>query len=42
MFNSLNRANFSGPAAGIGTPTVGQISGTGPARIMQMALKLAF
>jgi hypothetical protein len=42
MFNSLNRANFSLPAASIGTATAGTISGTSPARIMQMALKLTF
>ncbi len=42
MFNSLNRANFSLPAATIGNATAGTISGTAPARIMQMALKLTF
>jgi hypothetical protein len=42
MFNAFNRANFGIPNAAIGGPVVGQISGTGPARIMQMALKLSF
>jgi len=42
MFNSLNRANFNNPNASIGNSTAGQISGTRPARIMQMALKLTF
>ena len=42
MFNALNRANFTNPNSSIGTSTAGQISGTYPARIMQMALKLAF
>ena len=38
----VNRANFTNPNSSIGTSTAGQISGTYPARIMQMALKLAF
>jgi hypothetical protein len=42
MFNSFNRANFSDPNAVIGSAQVGQISGTAPARTMQMALKLVF
>jgi hypothetical protein len=42
MFNSFNRANFSLPAASIGNATAGTISGTSPARVMQMALKLTF
>jgi hypothetical protein len=42
MFNALNRANFSLPSASIGNATAGTISGTSPARIMQMALKLTF
>jgi len=42
MFNAFNRANFGFPNAAIGGPLVGQISGTGPARIMQMALKVSF
>ncbi|MBI3684714.1 MAG: TonB-dependent receptor [Acidobacteria bacterium] len=42
LFNAFNRANFAQPAAAIGNPTAGQISGTAPARIMQMALKLSF
>ena len=42
MFNAFNHANFGTPNAAIGNPLAGQISGTGPARIMQMALKLSF
>ncbi|MDQ6678163.1 MAG: carboxypeptidase regulatory-like domain-containing protein [Acidobacteriota bacterium] len=42
MFNSLNHPNFSSPAAVTGNATAGQISGAGPARIIQMALKLRF
>ena len=42
MFNSFNRANFTDPNAVIGSAQAGQISGTAPARIMQMALKLVF
>jgi hypothetical protein len=42
MFNAFNHANFASPNAAIGSLTAGQISGTGPARIMQLALKLGF
>lgn len=42
MFNAFNRANFGDPNAAIGNALAGQISGTGPARIMQGALKLVF
>jgi hypothetical protein len=42
MYNAFNRANFSIPNAAIGNPTVGQISGTDPARVMQLALKFYF
>jgi len=42
MFNAFNRANFGLPNAAIGNPVVGQIAGTAPARIMQLALKLSF
>jgi hypothetical protein len=42
MFNAFNRANFGNPNAAIGNPVAGQISGTAPARIMQLALKLMF
>jgi hypothetical protein len=42
MFNSFNRANFNNPNAVIGTTSAGQISGTLPARIMQMGLKMTF
>jgi hypothetical protein len=42
MFNAFNHANFATPNAAIGNPVAGQISGTAPARIMQLALKLSF
>jgi hypothetical protein len=42
MFNAFNRANFALPNAAIGNPLAGLISGTAPARIMQLALKLRF
>jgi hypothetical protein len=41
-FNAFNRANFNNPNASIGTAQAGIISGTGPARIMQAALKVIF
>ena len=40
--NAFNRANFNNPNATIGTPTAGQISGTSAARVLQLAMKLAF
>ena len=36
------RANFGDPNAAIGNSVAGQISGTQPARIMQVALKAVF
>jgi len=42
MFNAFNHPNFSAPSAQIGTDNAAQITGTGPARIMQVALKLRF
>ncbi|MBC8167685.1 MAG: TonB-dependent receptor [Bryobacteraceae bacterium] len=42
MFNAFNRANFNTPNSAIGNLQAGQISGTAPARIMQLALKLSF
>jgi hypothetical protein len=42
MFTAFNRANLALPNAAIGKPTVGRISSTAPARIMQLALKLSF
>jgi Carboxypeptidase regulatory-like domain/TonB-dependent Receptor Plug Domain len=42
MFNAFNRANFLAPNSSIGTAAAGQISGTLPARIMQLGLKLNF
>jgi len=42
MYNAFNHTNFSNPNASIGTPSAGVISSTGPARSMQLALKLDF
>jgi hypothetical protein len=42
MFNAMNHPNFGTPASAIGNITTGQISGTGPARVIQMALKIRF
>ena len=42
MFNALNHANFNNPSSTINSATTGQISGTQPARSMQMGLKLTF
>ena len=42
MFNAFNRANFNVPNSSIGSASAGQISGTGPARVIQMALKVIF
>jgi hypothetical protein len=40
--NVLNRANFSDPGVTVNSNTFGQILATGPARIMQFALKFNF
>lgn len=42
MFNAFNHANFNNPNATIGSQPAGVVSGTGPARVMQMALKVLF
>jgi hypothetical protein len=42
MFNAFNHVNFSNPNASIGAATAGQISGTQPARSIQMSLKAVF
>jgi hypothetical protein len=41
-FNAFNNVNFNNPNATIGTAQAGTISGTGPARVVQLALKLEF
>ncbi len=41
-FNAFNRANFNNPNAVIGTAQAGVIGGSGPARVVQLALKLSF
>ena len=42
MFNALNHPNFNNPTATINIASTGQITGTLPARSMQLALKLLF
>ena len=42
MFNAFNRANFNDPNASIGGNNAGRVLGTGPARVMQLGLKLEF
>ena len=41
-FNVLNHPNFGGPALTSGAGGFGSISSTGPARLMQLAIKLQF
>jgi hypothetical protein len=41
-FNASNTANFSAPAAGIGTPTAGRITAAADPRRIQFALKYVF
>jgi hypothetical protein len=41
-FNTFNHPNFGSPNATIGTSSAGVVSSTGPARIIQMAVKLLF
>ena len=40
--NVLNRINYGNPVASLASPTYGQILSSGPARIMQFALKYDF
>ena len=42
MFNALNKTNFLAPASNISNKTFGTITGTFPARQIQMALKYSF
>lgn len=42
LFNAFNRANFTTPNSAIGNALAGVISGTAPARVMQLGLKLYF
>ncbi len=42
FFNLLNDTNFAAPAAAVDGPKFGVVSGTGPAREIQFALKLLF
>lgn len=41
-FNVINRANFYSPGVAFGNPQFGVINSTGPARILQVAVKLIF
>jgi hypothetical protein len=41
-FNLFNRANFNNPTANVSSPTNGQILSAGPARVLQLALKVQF
>jgi len=42
MFNAFNHPNFNNPTSTINIASTGQITGTLPARSMQLALKLTF
>ncbi len=42
MFNAFNRPNFEDPNAAIGGNNAGRVLQTGPARVMQLGLKLEF
>jgi hypothetical protein len=42
FYNLLNRVNFGLPGSTVGTPTYGVISSAGDARVIQVALRLAF
>lgn len=42
FFNLLNRVNFGLPGGTVNTPTYGVISSAGDARVVQIALRLAF
>ena len=41
-FNALNHPNFSSPSLTFGAGGFGSIGGTGPARLVQLALKFQF
>ena len=42
MFNTFNHANFNNPISTINIPLTGQINGSQPPRIMQLAFKFMF
>jgi hypothetical protein len=42
MFNTMNKANFNAPNSSVGSTTMGRITATAPARVMQLALKIYF
>jgi hypothetical protein len=42
FFNILNRVNFGLPGSTVGSPTYGVITSASDARVIQLAMKLAF
>lgn len=42
FFNALNRPNFNQPGGDFGTPTFGQVTSAGTARVIQLGLKFWF
>jgi len=40
--NALNHTNFNNPSAALNSSTYGQITSTGPARVMQFGVKYVF
>ena len=42
FFNILNRVNFGLPGSTVGSPTYGVITSAADARVIQIAMKLAF
>ena len=42
FFNIFNPVNFGLPGSTVGTPTYGVINSAGDARVIQLALRLAF
>jgi hypothetical protein len=42
FFNILNRTNFGLPGSTVGSPTNGVITSAADARVIQLAIKLAF
>ena len=41
-FNVFNHVNYSGVATTLGQTNYGQVTGTGPARVLQLAVKMNF
>jgi hypothetical protein len=40
FFNAFNQVNFNNPVTNISSSTFGQITGSGPGRVVQLAFKL--